>query len=420
MEKINETLLLERCTPKTNNLELIKTLNLSKLGFKSQDLPVPLLSRLKCLEQLDLSGNCLQELPAGLCLPSLRSLDLTNNEMEDIATLETLTNLEELKIEENVYITINDNYKLMVLLPKLRIYNGKDISTTANHMRFIYSENLRSRVAGVWESSFSLPDHVTAEKLSALERDFVYKVHRQIKYGPSSLTDYTKWRLERIAKEYIHSLTEPTSEDRDSVVDIDTKENIITATPTKRKGSVAAAECDMDSPQKRKRLAAQAPQTEASPRKSSRLQSTPQKEVSTTDTLASPRKAARVLSTPTRGKVNGPNTPSRSSSEQKPKADRTPSKQSKTPTKTYVKATRSHKANSRTPGRRVCSKSQEPISLRPLHVLQCHSKQDDPDDFSTQLWACAFQPPLDHSGAAGEYCVSMCYVIEVLKKNFTG
>ncbi|TSP36095.1 Leucine-rich repeat and WD repeat-containing protein 1 [Bagarius yarrelli] len=35
---------------------------------------------------------------------------------------------------------------------------------------------------------------------------------------------------------------------------------------------------------------------------------------------------------------------------------------------------------------------QEPASLQPLHVLQCHSKQDNPDDFSTQLWACAFEP----------------------------
>lgn len=40
---------------------------------------------------------------------------------------------------------------------------------------------------------------------------------------------------------------------------------------------------------------------------------------------------------------------------------------------------------------------QEPASLQPLHVLQCHSKQNNPDDFSTQLWACAFQPTDDKS-----------------------
>lgn len=41
---------------------------------------------------------------------------------------------------------VSDNYKLMVLLPNLRIYNGKDITTTANHLRYVYSENLRTRV----------------------------------------------------------------------------------------------------------------------------------------------------------------------------------------------------------------------------------------------------------------------------------
>lgn len=46
---------------------------------------------------------------------------------------------------------------------------------------------------------------------------------------------------------------------------------------------------------------------------------------------------------------------------------------------------------------------QEPVSLQPFHVLQCHSRQDSPDDFSTQLWACAFEPSLECS-VGGERC----------------
>lgn len=42
---------------------------------------------------------------------------------------------------------VSDNYKLMALLPKLRIYNGKDVTTTANHLRFVYTENLQTRVS---------------------------------------------------------------------------------------------------------------------------------------------------------------------------------------------------------------------------------------------------------------------------------
>lgn len=80
--------------------------SLSRLALKSQDLPVRLLSRLQCLEQWDLSGNRLQELPKNLELPALRSLDLSDNQLEDVTTLESLSNLEELKMEDNLYITV--------------------------------------------------------------------------------------------------------------------------------------------------------------------------------------------------------------------------------------------------------------------------------------------------------------------------
>lgn len=32
------------------------------------------------------------------------------------------------------------------------------------------------------------------------------------------------------------------------------------------------------------------------------------------------------------------------------------------------------------------------MRLEPVHVLQCHSKLDSREDFSTQLWSCSFQP----------------------------
>lgn len=42
----------------------------------------------------------------------------------------------------------------------------------------------------------------------------------------------------------------------------------------------------------------------------------------------------------------------------------------------------------------------QPVHLKPLHVLQCHSKKDSAEDFSTQLWACAFQPLHGSTGTA--------------------
>uniref|UniRef100_A0A4W5JVZ7 Leucine-rich repeat and WD repeat-containing protein 1 n=1 Tax=Hucho hucho TaxID=62062 RepID=A0A4W5JVZ7_9TELE len=313
MGKITEKLLLEKL----------------KAGSSSSDLPVPLLSRLRCLEQLDLSGNRLQEMPSGLFLPALRSLDLTNNEMEDVTTLATLTTLEDLRTEDNLYVTVSDNYKLMILLPKLRFYNGKDISTAANHIRYDNSENLRKRVLALWETSFSLPDHRTAEKLAIVERDFVNAVRHKVKYGPSSLTDYTKWR---VGFNYRFSSCFQSF-----------------PFPAKRKRSASAVECDITiNPQKIARVSVQA---KDSPRRSSRLQSTPHKAERPISTTPRPHKAAQIPATPTRGQ----------------------SKLLVTPRN----------------GLR---------DLQPLHVLQCHSKQDSPDDFSTQLWACSFQPKLDYNG----------------------
>lgn len=47
----------------------------------------------------------------------------------------------------------------------------------------------------MWGANFSLPDNPTAEKLEALEGEFVQVARAQIKYGPSSVNDYVKWRV---------------------------------------------------------------------------------------------------------------------------------------------------------------------------------------------------------------------------------
>lgn len=81
--------------------------SLSRMGLRSEDLPVPLLSKLCSLQQLDLSGNMLQEIPKGLCLPCLKILNCSNNDMEDVTSLEALRNIEELRLEDNLYLTVS-------------------------------------------------------------------------------------------------------------------------------------------------------------------------------------------------------------------------------------------------------------------------------------------------------------------------
>ncbi|KAJ3589863.1 hypothetical protein NHX12_010704 [Muraenolepis orangiensis] len=309
-EKITEPFLLERGSPKAETLEQIKTLNLSRLGLKSKDLPVKLLCRLRSLESWDLAGNRLEELPRGLALPRLSSLDLSANEMEDVTTLDSLAGLEELKLEDNIYITVSDNYKLMVLLPKLKTYNGKDIGRVAEH------------VVAVWDSKFGLPCPRTPQVMADLEREFVRAAQCSIRFGPNSIKDYTRWRVGILAKEYLHSLLQPSKGDHESPEPTTAKEN-------KPKDDAPAAEGGRP---KRRATGDQGHATNA-PR----------------DMDGSPRKKSCVgdqLELRTREAV-------------------------------------------------------ERVHLKPLHVLQCHSKQDSPADVSTQLWACAFQPDSADCTAGG-------------------
>ncbi|KAG7217053.1 hypothetical protein INR49_027592 [Caranx melampygus] len=419
MEKITEKLLLEKGSPKTSKLEQIKTLNLSKMGLKVQDLPARLLSRLQSLEHWDLSGNRLQELPKNLELPALHHLDLSDNQIEDVTTLESLSSLEELKMENNLYITVSDNYKLMVLLPNLRIYNGKDISTNAHHLRGAYSDVLRTRITALWEKSFHLPDPITAEKVSTLQTNFINTARQQIKFGPSSVSDFTKWRVEILAKEYLRSLTEPKEEPESSEAS-DKEESSEISTPTKRKNSTSESDTNLRlTPHKKLRSDLADPPAEDSPRKSS-LRLKPLTQANTV--RMSPRKASQPPSTPTRGQARA-ETQRRASRAPQTKEEGAQIKEREDNNR---KTTKLQRHTDMLTTLKSCSRTQ-PLCLKPLHVLQCHSKQDNSEDFSTQLWACAFQPLPDSTGGAGgsrlaatcggdSVCVIDCETGMVMKK----
>ncbi|XP_062289242.1 leucine-rich repeat and WD repeat-containing protein 1 isoform X1 [Scomber scombrus] len=460
MEKITEKLLLEKGSPTTNKLEEIKTLNLSRLGLNTKDLPLRLLSRLQSLQRLDLSGNRLQEFIRNVELTALRYLDLSDNQMEDVTTLESLSGLEELKMDDNLYITVSDNYKLMVLLPNLRIYNSKDVSTTANHLRYVYSENLQTRITALWEKSFSLPDPITAQEMSALEAKFVSTARQQVKYGPNSVSDFTKWRVGIMAKEYLRSLTEEKDE-VESEESADVKENHEVSTPTKRKRSILVMDADVNiTPRKKLCADFPSPLVEGSPCKSSpRLKLRPVEE--THSVRMSPRKRDQPPATPTRGQKRA-ETPARGSKTRQTKEDRaqevatpgrskravlvmetkvnliprrvgTPGRSSKTLQSKEDEAQVKQKEAGRKKAvraaemQRDADMTQQPVHLNPLHVLQCHSKQDSSEDFSTQLWACAFQPLPDCTGSGGgsrlvatcggdSLCVIDCEAGMVMKK----
>ncbi|XP_057677166.1 leucine-rich repeat and WD repeat-containing protein 1 isoform X2 [Corythoichthys intestinalis] len=365
-EKITEKLLLEKGSPKTKRLEDIKTLKLSKLGLKCSDLPVKLLSRLQSLERCDLSGNRLQEFPKNLELPKLRFLDLSDNQMEDVTSMASLCSLEEVMMEDNLYITVSDNYKLMTLLPNLRSYNGKDITSTANHVRFVFTENLRTRIVALWEKSYSLPVPVTSNKMAVLEEDFVNAVRKQVKYGPNSVSDFTKWKVEIMAREYLRSLTEEDSSNEEVSTTIKRKE-----TPLSTYSDVRLI------PRKKSRSD---PEDAVIPATRRQCSLVPRR------VPAKKEAVSGCLTTPVNRVKSGPKNESNDD---------------------LIKS---------------INKTQ-PVRLQPLHVLQCHSKQDNSEDFSTQLWACAFQPQQDSSGSrivatcgGDSLCLIDCETGMVMKK----
>ncbi|NWT70468.1 LRWD1 protein, partial [Prunella himalayana] len=236
--------------------------SLSKLQLKTGDLDPRLFSRLRHLQKLDLSDNLLDKFPNSLTLPDLRVLNCNNNKLEDVTALKQFPLLEELTYENNVYLTLNDDYKVMFLLQNLRLLNGKDITKLANHVRRVNSRKLTSKVTAHWKKFFhdQLPEKYTAEQVKSIKKKFLKSVQTNVVYGPSSLSEFTRWRVKMIAEEFLanslglelNSDTEPeektdeneeestespreAAEDVAQVGDFSSYISNVTVTPSKRK-----------------------------------------------------------------------------------------------------------------------------------------------------------------------------------------
>ncbi|NXI82241.1 LRWD1 protein, partial [Rhipidura dahli] len=253
MSKITTELLLERAVPRSTRLRKIETLNLSKLQLKTGDLDPRLFSRLRHLQKLDLSDNLLDKFPNSLTLPDLRVLNCNNNKLEDVTALKQFPLLEELTYENNVYLTLNDDYKVMFLLQNLRLLNGKDITKLANHVRRVNSRKLTSKVTAHWEKFFrdQLPEKYTAEQVKAIKKKFLKSVQTNVVYGPSSLSEFTRWRVKMIAEEFLaYSLGVELNSDTEPEEKTDENEEESTESPREAAEDVAQVTV---TPSKRKR-----------------------------------------------------------------------------------------------------------------------------------------------------------------------
>ncbi|XP_072609035.1 leucine-rich repeat and WD repeat-containing protein 1 isoform X12 [Vulpes vulpes] len=106
MGPLSARLLMQRGRPKSDRLGKIRSLDLSGLKLLSEHLDPKLLSRLKQLQELDLSNNQLETLPANLGLSHLRVLRCANNQLGDVTALCQFPQLEELSLEGNPFLTV--------------------------------------------------------------------------------------------------------------------------------------------------------------------------------------------------------------------------------------------------------------------------------------------------------------------------
>ncbi|XP_064449254.1 leucine-rich repeat and WD repeat-containing protein 1 isoform X7 [Mirounga angustirostris] len=202
MGPLSARLLMQRGRPKSDRLGKIRSLDLSGLKLLSEHLDPKLLSRLTQLQELDLSNNQLETLPANLGLSHLRILRCANNQLGDVTALCQFPQLEELSLEGNPFLTVSDNLKISFLLPKLRKVNGKDASSTSSQVENLNRE-LTSRVTAHWEKfKAAVSPEEEAEKAQA---DFVKSAVRDIRYGPESLSEFTQWRVQMISEELVAS-----------------------------------------------------------------------------------------------------------------------------------------------------------------------------------------------------------------------
>jgi Leucine-rich repeat (LRR) protein len=87
------------------------------------------LKRLKNLHSLDVSKNKLSGLKLdGFTLNSLKELNCSSNNLLSVDDFVLFPNLEKVDVSDNVSLEVADRYKLVSLLPKLKVLEDKDVS----------------------------------------------------------------------------------------------------------------------------------------------------------------------------------------------------------------------------------------------------------------------------------------------------
>ena len=198
-------------------LDRIESLNLSNLNLTSKELIAAksLFEELSSLDELDLSGNNIHDMPV-LALADCRVLNLAHNNLQDVDFLEELWTIEEIDLTGNSQIDIIERMKIRMYLPKINMINGE--VTDERDPAITIATQLRSRLVKLFNEQFrdkfgemksdsileDLDEDIKKEsgEYQELATKFIER-SKKVPAGPGSVRKFRVWLAERIAKEIL-------------------------------------------------------------------------------------------------------------------------------------------------------------------------------------------------------------------------
>ncbi|XP_030830910.1 leucine-rich repeat and WD repeat-containing protein 1-like [Strongylocentrotus purpuratus] len=385
-----------------STLQDIVNLDLSNRRISTLDPAV--FSRMSSLVDLNLTNNRLTGFPLSLGLRHLKKLNCNTNLLKSVQTLEQFPNVEELHIENNE-LTVADQYIAVYMLPKLKVLNGKEVDLRETILNM--EETLQEQVHILWAESCAplLKDPMSKAEIQMLEQQFIELLKTQVQFGPDALTDFTHHMLTVLAEKCVRQMTAHLRKIAEPGTPISKVQIVVRneagASAHRAHMSNGNAAALAKSVEKRQLQAQASGVQEPAQKKAKAVQAgvSPKGKVPKTSAKRKMIEAQKMQDT---GVVEG--------AEEEPK----PEIKAEEVVDEVDEEMESQGSN------QECG-----IAYEPVHLLRCHSVDNDPTDCKTNVWKCAFEPNPEIEGASkwtvatcgsNQVCVIDCNSGKVLKK----
>ncbi|XP_041455807.1 leucine-rich repeat and WD repeat-containing protein 1-like [Lytechinus variegatus] len=382
-----------------STLQDIVHLDLSNRRISTLDPAV--FSRMSSLVDLNLTNNRLTGFPLSLGLRHLKKLNCNSNLLKSVHTLEQFPSVEELHIENNE-LTVADQYIAVYMLPKLKVLNGKEVDLRETILNM--EETLQEQVHILWAESCAplLKDPMSRAEVQMLEQQFIELLKNQVQFGPDALTDFTHHMLTVLAEKCVRQMTAHLRKIAEPGTPISKVQIVVrnetggSASKAISNGSAAALAKSVEKRQNQ----AQSSEQEPAQKKAKAVQggATPKGKVPKT---SAKKKMIEAQKRQEAGVVDADDDTKPEVKEEEEVDDEDEEMESQD------------------------SNQECGIAYEPVHLLRCHSVDNDPTDCKTNVWKCAFEPNPEIDGASkwtvatcgsNQVCVIDCNSGKVLKK----